>query len=285
MLNLLRMDFYRLVRSHYLWLAAIAYMLMMLLMTGTVCNQRTDYLNNKDSYLTYEYNRQTGTYEEILAKDSGDPLYDEHVKMDALAIYAGNLYQAATIIFLIIFVILYTSAERSSGFFKNIGGVKNVRNLRVLSNWISILSGCTIILLAGCVSVFGYIWVQFGEVGIGTFGIPAAQLINYVVTWLVSSVGLCLAIYILTIIIENPVVCMAFGILIGIRICGNLTSAIEYALNLKEDCLTNLLLSEQLMQLPLNYGIEYSKILITTAFYVAAALIIGTICLRNKDIR
>ena len=40
---------------------------------------------------------------------------------------------------------------------------------------------------------------------------------------------------------------------------------------------TNLLLSEQLMHLPVEYGIEYSKILITTICYVVAALTAGTI--------
>ena len=94
-----------------------------------------------------------------------------------------NLYQAATILLLVIFVILYTSSEMSSGFFKNIGGsVRNVRNLRIFSIWVSILSGCAVILLSGCVTVFGYVLQQFGEVGIGTFGIPATQLINYIVT-------------------------------------------------------------------------------------------------------
>ena len=285
MLNLIKMDLYRLIRSRYLWLTAIAYILMMLLMTSGVCNQRTEYLRDKEHYLTYNYNRQTDTYEEILAKDSGNPIYDEHIKMDGLAIYADNLYQAATILFLVIFVILYTSSEMSSGFFKNIGGVKNVRNIRVFSNWFSILLGCALILFAGGMGVFGYILMQFKEVGVGTFGIPTSQLIYYIVTWLVSSVGLCLVIYLLTLVIDNPVVCMALGILIGIRVCGKLTSAIEYVLNLNEGSFTNLLLSEQLMHLPVEYGIEYSKILITTVCYVVVALIAGTICLRNKDIR
>ena len=285
MLNLIKMDLYRLIRSRYLWLTAIAYILMMLLMTSGVCNQRKQYLSDKEHYLTYNYNRQTDTYEEILAKDSGNPIYDEHIKMDGLAIYADNLYQAATIIFIIIFVILYTSSEMNSGFFKNIGGIKNVRNIRVFSTWVSILLGCALILFAGGMGVFGYILMQFKEVGVGTFGIPTSQLIHYIVTWLVSSVGLCLVIYLLTLVIDNPVVCMALGILIGIRVCGQLTSAIEYVLNLKEGSFTNLLLSEQLMHLPVEYGIEYSKILITTVCYVAAALIAGTICLRNKDIR
>ena len=285
MLNLLKMDFYRFLRNKYFWITLLVY----LFLVGVVCwmsaNERQEANIDPEHYITYVLNEKTQTWEEVRAIESGEPIYDKSIPIDIFYLYGENLDNYMTLLFFTIFGLLFVSVESSTGYIKNIACIKGVRGKRLLSNVLITTFGFIVMMVAGYIlaSIIGII--QYGNIGFGSFGVPVSSILTHHACWLLAGVGVFLLIYLIYLIINQPIVSMIFSVLISLGAVGRLVGGLDNLLKLKDSPIYSHLLVTQMQNLPFESGPEYATIIVSATLCILVFSVAGTMIIRNKDIR
>lgn len=285
MLNLIKMDFYRFLRNRYFWITLFVYLLLVGVACWVRASERVEAVKDPEHYMTHVLNEETQEWEEVLAVKSGEPIYDKRIPIDIFYLYGRNLYNYMTLLFFTIFGLLFVSVESSTGYIKNIAGIKGVRSRRVLSNVLITTFGFIGIMAVGYIAA-GVIGIMMcGNIGLGSFGTPISSILTHHACWLLAGVGVFLLIYLIYLIIDQSIISMIFSILISLGVIAHLVRGMEGLLKLKDYPIYSHLLVTQMYELPYERGPEHATIIVSAILCILVCSVAGTMIIRNKDIR
>lgn len=211
MLKMIKMDLYRMFRTksmYVIWILLAA----ALLITTSLCKADYELLNEEDAM-----------QQEQIAEPSADNINlgmmvtlptELGEKVTVFDIFFANSQGKFYALFLVIFAVLFSTADISSGYIKNIGGqVRNKRSL-IFSRSIA-LAVFTVLSMAGAL-LFQAVanCIVFGELEWGN----TKAIIAYFVTELVLHYALVLICMAIAIVLKNNVISMVIAVCLTMNV-------------------------------------------------------------------
>ncbi|MBD8932025.1 MAG: ABC transporter permease [Ruminococcus sp.] len=224
MLNMIKMDLYRMFRTKSLYVIWIV-LAVALLITTSLCKTDYDSLNEEDAVQQEQIAEPTAENMNVgmmvtLPTEPGE-------KVTVFDIFFANSQGKFYALFLVIFAVLFSTADIGSGYIKNIGGQVKKRGALIFSRSIA-LAVFTVLTMAGAFlfqAVANYI--VFREL---TWGSSKANL-SYFLTELALHYALVLICMAVAIILKNNVISMVIAICLTMNIMsiiyGLINSAVQ----------------------------------------------------------
>ena len=205
MLNMIKMDLYRMFRTksmYVIWIVLAA----AILITTSLCKTDYDLLNEEDAMQQEQIAEPTADNINVgmmvtLPTEPGE-------KVTVYDIFFANSQGKFYALFLVIFAVMFSTADIGSGYIKNIGGQVRNRGALIFSRSIA-LAVFTILTMAGvflfqsaanCI-VFGYL--ELGEV---------KSILPYFMTEFVLHYALVLICMAIAVILKNNVISMVIAV-------------------------------------------------------------------------
>ena len=224
MLNMIKMDLYRMFRTKSLYVIWIV-LAVALLITTSLCKTDYDSLNEEDAVQQEQIAEPTAENMNVgmmvtLPTEPGE-------KVTVYDIFFANSQGKFYALFLVIFAVMFSTADIGSGYIKNIGGQVKKRGALIFSRSIA-LAVFTVLTMAGAFlfqAVANYI--VFREL---TWGSSKADL-SYFLTELALHYALVLICMAVAIILKNNVISMVIAICLTMNIMsiiyGLINSAVQ----------------------------------------------------------
>lgn len=224
MLNMIKMDLYRMFRTksmYVIWIVLVA----ALLITTSWCKTDYDFLNEEDAM-----------QQEQIAEPTADNINvgmmvtlptEPGKKVTVFDIFFANSQAKFYALFLVIFAVMFSTADIGSGYIKNICGQVRTRAFLIFSRSIA-LAVFTILTMAG---VFFFQaaanCIVFGELEWGN----TKAILSYFVTELALHYALVLICMAIAIILKNNVISMVIAVCLTMNVMtivyGVVNSAIQ----------------------------------------------------------
>lgn len=224
MLNIIKMDLYRMLKTksmYVIWIVLAA----ILLITTSLCKTDYELLTEKDAMKQEQVTEPTADNLNVgmmvtLPTEPGE-------KVTVYDIFFANSQGKLYALLLVIFTVLFSTADISSGYIKNIGGqVRNIGTL-IFSRAIA-LAVFTVLTMAGAflfqAAANG---IVFGELEWGN----TKAILSYFVTELALHYALVLICMAIAIILKNNVISMVIAVCLSMNVMtivyGVINSAIQ----------------------------------------------------------
>lgn len=212
MLNIIKMDFYRMLKSKSQY---ILWILLTVMLVLTTASMREEYKDPQASANNWE-TMQEGV--EDTAENLG--MYvtvptEPGQKATLYDMFYANMQGKVEAIFIVIFAVLFATADIRSGYIKNIGGQCRRRSDLVISKAVILFLYTVLTFLltlavqAFCNAVF------YGYLEIG----PVSEFLGYIGTQLLLHYALALIVMGISILILNNIISMTLAIML----CMNMT--------------------------------------------------------------
>ncbi|MGN0404635.1 MAG: ABC transporter permease [Bariatricus sp.] len=269
MLNLIKMDLYRMFRTKSLYVIWIV-LAAALFFTTILCKTDYELVNEADAVQQEQVAEPTTDNINVgmmvtLPTEPGE-------KVTVFDIFFGNSQGKFYALFLVIFAVLFSTADISSGYIKNIGGQVQNRGTLIISRAIA-LAVFTIMTLAGVFLfqavangvVFGYL--EWGE---------KRAILAYFATEVVLHYALVLICMTIAVILRNNVISMVIAVCLTMNVMtivyGLVNNAIQ-KMGIQNFQIYEYTITGKLSLLPMDPGGKECL----AAFGVALAFIIATI--------
>ena len=283
MLNILKMDWFRMIKMKSTWILWIAMAAMLLFSTVMMSEE---FLNpaqiaaNQEAIEEYEQSSgapNIGMTVTIPTKPGEQAtVYD---------LFFANVQGKAIALFLVIFAVLFATADIRSGYIKNIGGQIGNRAFLIFSKTVILFAFTAltffIALLVQAVSnLISFRYLEWGDF---------QELAVYFGTQVMLHFAFALIVIGLSIVISNNVISMA----LAICLCMNLTMLLYGAIN----SLTEKLIGESVNVIPYTVtgqisgiqmqltGEEIGRAVIVSFVYGVVAAFVGSLVFKKRDIR
>ena len=224
MLNMIKMDLYRMFRTKSLYVIWIV-LAVALLITTSLCKTDYDSLNEEDAVQQEQIAEPTAENMNVgmmvmLPTEPGE-------KVTVFDIFFANSQGKFYALFLVIFAVLFSTADISSGYIKNIGGQVGNRGSLIFSRSIA-LSVFTVLTMTGAFLFQAAAnCIAFGELESGN----TKAILSYFVAELALHYALVLICMAIAIILKNNVISMVIAVCLTMNVMtivyGVVNSAIQ----------------------------------------------------------
>lgn len=211
MLNIIKMDLYRMLKTKSMYVIWIV-LAVILLITTSLCKTDYELLTEKDAMKQEQVTEPTVDNINVgmmvtLPTEPGE-------KVTVYDIFFANSQGKLYALLLVIFTVLFSTADISSGYIKNIGGQVRNRGTLILSRAIA-LAVFTVLTMAGAflfqAAANG---IFFGELEWGN----TKAILSYFVTELALHYALVLICMAIAIILKNNVISMVIAVCLTMNV-------------------------------------------------------------------
>ena len=211
MLNIIKMDLYRMLKTKSMYVIWIV-LAVILLITTSLCKTDYELLTEKDAMKQEQVTEPTVDNINVgmmvtLPTEPGE-------KVTVYDIFFANSQGKLYALLLVIFTVLFSTADISSGYIKNIGGQVRNRGTLILSRAIA-LAVFTVLTMAGAflfqAAANG---IFFGELEWGN----TKAILSYFVTELALHYALVLICMAIAIILKNNVISMVIAVCLSMNV-------------------------------------------------------------------
>lgn len=281
MLNLIKMDLYRMFRTKSLYVIWIV-LAAALLFTTILCKTDYEILNEADAVQQEQVAELTTENINVgmmvtLPTEPGE-------KVTVFDIFFGNSQGKFYALFLVIFAVLFSTADISSGYIKNIGGQVQSRGALVISRAIA-LAVFTIMTLAGVFVfqavangiIFGYL--EWGD---------ARAILLYFATEVVLHYALVLICMTIAVTLKNNVISMVIAVCLAMNVMtivyGLVNNAIQ-KMGIQNFQIYEYTITGKLSLLPMNPGGKECLAAFGVALaFIVATIVAGSVVFQKRDI-
>ena len=281
MLNLIKMDLYRMFRTKSLYVIFIV-LAAALLFTTILCKTDYEILNEADAVQQEQVAELTTENINVgmmvtLPTEPGE-------KVTVFDIFFGNSQGKFYALFLVIFAVLFSTADSSSGYIKNIGGQVQSRGALVISRAIA-LAVFTIMTLAGVFVfqavangiIFGYL--EWGD---------ARAILLYFATEVVLHYALVLICMTIAVTLKNNVISMVIAVCLTMNVMtivyGLVNNAIQ-KMGIQNFQIYEYTITGKLSLLPMNPGGKECLAAFGVALaFIVATIVAGSVVFQKRDI-
>ena len=219
MLNIIKMDLYRMLKTksmYVIWIVLAA----ILLITTSLCKTDYELLTEKDAMKQEQVTEPTVDNINVgmmvtLPTEPGE-------KVTVYDIFFANSQGKLYALLLVIFTVLFSTADISSGYIKNIGGQVRNRGTLIFSRAITVLTMAGAFLFQAAAN-----GIVFGELEWGN----TKAILSYFVTELALHYALVLICMAIAIILKNNVISMVIAVCLSMNVMtivyGVINSAIQ----------------------------------------------------------
>lgn len=281
MLNLIKMDLYRMFRTKSLYVIWIV-LAAALLFTTILCKTDYEILNEADAVQQEQVAELTTENINVgmmvtLPTEPGE-------KVTVFDIFFGNSQGKFYALFLVIFAVLFSTADISSGYIKNVGGQVQSRGALVISRAIA-LAVFTIMTLAGVFVfqavangiIFGYL--EWGD---------ARAILLYFATEMVLHYALVLICMTIAVTLKNNVISMVIAVCLTMNVMtivyGLVNNAIQ-KMGIQNFQIYEYTITGKLSLLPMNPGGKECLAAFGVALaFIVATIVAGSVVFQKRDI-
>lgn len=281
MLNLIKMDLYRMFRTKSLYVICIV-LAAALLFTTILCKTDYEILNEADAVQQEQVAELTTENINVgmmvtLPTEPGE-------KVTVFDIFFGNSQGKFYALFLVIFAVLFSTADISSGYIKNIGGQVQSRGALVISRAIALVV-FTIMTLAGVFVfqavangiIFGYL--EWGD---------ARAILLYFATEVVLHYALVLICMTIAVTLKNNVISMVIAVCLTMNVMtivyGLVNNAIQ-KMGIQNFQIYEYTITGKLSLLPMNPGGKECLAAFGVALaFIVATIVAGSVVFQKRDI-
>ena len=281
MLNLIKMELYRMFRTKSLYVIWIV-LAAALLFTTILCKTDYEILNEADAVQQEQVAELTTENINVgmmvtLPTEPGE-------KVTVFDIFFGNSQGKFYALFLVIFAVLFSTADISSGYIKNIGGQVQSRGALVISRAIA-LAVFTIMTLAGVFVfqavangiIFGYL--EWGD---------ARAILLYFATEVVLHYALVLICMTIAVTLKNNVISMVIAVCLTMNVMtivyGLVNNAIQ-KMGIQNFQIYEYTITGKLSLLPMNPGGKECLAAFGVALaFIVATIVAGSVVFQKRDI-
>lgn len=216
MLNMMKMDFYRMLRTKAMY---IVWLFMVVAVVASSVLLKDEYTDPEIQQQNYE---ETGTDNVNLGMNVRLPT-NPHEKISLYDVAYANIQGKFFTLFVVIFAVIFATADLNSGYIKNFGG-------QVRKRWMLVLSKGIVLGVYTVMTMILFLMVQaasnllfFGYIELG----PARMFFTYIGIETVLHWAMAVIVMTLAILIRNN----AFSMVAAICLCMNLTAVCYNALD------------------------------------------------------
>ena len=224
MLNMIKMDLYRMFRTKSLYVIWIV-LAAILLITTSLCKTDYELLTEKDAMKQEQVTEPTVDNINVgmmvtLPTEPGE-------KVTVFDIFFANSQGKFYALFLVIFAVLFSTADISSGYIKNIGGQVGNRGSLIFSRSIALSVFSVLTMTGAFLFQAAANCIVFGELEWGN----TKAILSYFVTELALHYALVLICMAIAIILKNNVISMVIAVCLTMNVMtivyGVVNSAIQ----------------------------------------------------------
>ena len=211
MLNMIKMDLYRMFRTKSMYIVWIV-LAVAVLFTTFMCKTDYDSLNKEDAAQQEQFTEPTAENINVgmmvtLPTEPGE-------KITVYDIFYANSQGKFYALFLVIFAVLFSTADIGSGYIKNIGGQVQKRGALIFSRSIALAVFMALTMTGAFILQAVANYIVFGDL---EWGDPKAAC-SYFLTELVLHYALVLICMAIAIVLKNNVISMVISICLTMNI-------------------------------------------------------------------
>ena len=211
MLNMIKMDLYRMFRTKSMYIVWIV-LAVAVLFTTFLCKTDYDSLNKEDASQQEQFTEPTAENINVgmmvtLPTEPGE-------KVTVYDIFYANSQGKFYALFLVIFAVLFSTADIGSGYIKNIGGQVQKRGALIFSRSIALAVFMALTMTGAFILQAVANYIVFGEL---EWGNPKAAC-SYFLTELVLHYALVLICMAVAIVLKNNVISMVISICLTMNV-------------------------------------------------------------------
>ena len=281
MLNMIKMDLYRMFRTKSLYVIWIV-LAVALLITTSLCKTDYDSLNEEDAVQQEQIAEPTVENMNVgmmvmLPTEPGE-------KVTVFDIFFANSQGKFYALFLVIFAVLFSTADISSGYIKNIGGQVRNRGSLIFSRSIA-LSVFTVLTMAGTFLFQAAAnCIVFGKLEWGN----AKAILSYFVAELALHYALVLICMAIAIILKNNVISMVIAVCLTMNVMtivyGVVNSAIQ-KIGIQNFQIYKYTITGKLSLLPMNpSGNECLAAFGVAIVFIVMMISVSSVVFQKRDI-
>lgn len=281
MLNIIKMDLYRMLKTksmYVIWIVLAA----ILLITTSLCKTDYELLTEKDAMKQEQVTEPAVDNINVgmmvtLPTEPGE-------KVTVYDIFFANSQGKLYALLLVIFTVLFSTADISSGYIKNIGGQVSNRGTLIFSRAIA-LAVFTVLTMAGAflfqAAANG---IVFGEVEWGN----TKAILSYFVTELALHYALVLICMAIAIILKNNVISMVIAVCLSMNVMtivyGVINSAIQ-KIGIQNFQIYKYTITGKLSLLPMNpSGNECLAAFGVAIVFIVMMISVSSVVFQKRDI-
>lgn len=281
MLNIIKMDLYRMLKTksmYVIWIVLAA----ILLITTSLCKTDYELLTEKDAMEQEQVTEPTVDNINVgmmvtLPTEPGE-------KVTVYDIFFANSQGKLYALLLVIFTVLFSTADISSGYIKNIGGQVRKRETLIFSRAIA-LAVFTVLTMAGAflfqAAANG---IVFGELEWGN----TKAILSYFVTELALHYALVLICMAIAIILKNNVISMVIAVCLSMNVMtivyGVINSAIQ-KIGIQNFQIYKYTITGKLSLLPMNpSGNECLAAFGVAIVFIVMMISVSSVVFQKRDI-
>lgn len=281
MLNIIKMDLYRMLKTKSMYVIWIV-LAVILLITTSLCKTDYELLTEKDAMKQEQVTEPTVDNINVgmmvtLPTEPGE-------KVTVYDIFFANSQGKLYALLLVIFTVLFSTADISSGYIKNIGGQVRNRGTLILSRAIA-LAVFTVLTMAGAflfqAAANG---IFFGELEWGN----TKAILSYFVTELALHYALVLICMAIAIILKNNVISMVIAVCLTMNVMtivyGVINSAIQ-KIGIQNFQIYKYTITGKLSLLPMNpSGNECLAAFGVAIVFIVMMISVSSVVFQKRDI-
>lgn len=281
MLNIIKMDLYRMLKTKSMYVIWIV-LAVILLITTSLCKTDYELLTEKDAMKQEQVTEPTVDNINVgmmvtLPTEPGE-------KVTVYDIFFANSQGKLYALLLVIFTVLFSTADISSGYIKNIGGQVRNRGTLILSRAIA-LAVFTVLTMAGAflfqAAANG---IVFGELEWGN----TKAILSYFVTELALHYALVLICMAIAIILKNNVISMVIAVCLTMNVMtivyGVINSAIQ-KIGIQNFQIYKYTITGKLSLLPMNpSGNECLAAFGVAIVFIVMMISVSSVVFQKRDI-
>ena len=281
MLNIIKMDLYRMLKTksmYVIWIVLAA----ILLITTSLCKTDYELLNEKDAMKQEQVTEPTVDNINVgmmvtLPTEPGE-------KVTVFDIFFANSQGKFYALFLVIFAVLFSTADISSGYIKNIGGQVGNRGSLIFSRSIA-LSVFTVLTMTGAFLFQAAAnCIVFGELEWGN----TKAILSYFVAELALHYALVLICMAIAIILKNNVISMVIAVCLSMNVMtivyGVINSAIQ-KIGIQNFQIYKYTITGKLSLLPMNpSGNECLAAFGVAIVFIVMMISVSSVVFQKRDI-
>ena len=281
MLNIIKMDLYRILKTksmYVIWIVLAA----ILLITTSLCKTDYELLNEKDAMKQEQVTEPTVDNINVgmmvtLPTEPGE-------KVTVFDIFFANSQGKFYALFLVLFAVLFSTADISSGYIKNIGGQVGNRGSLIFSRSIA-LSVFTVLTMTGAFLFQAAAnCIVFGELEWGN----TKAILSYFVAELALHYALVLICMAIAIILKNNVISMVIAVCLTMNVMtivyGVVNSAIQ-KIGIQNFQIYKYTITGKLSLLPMNpSGNECLAAFGVAIVFIVIMISVSSVVFQKRDI-
>lgn len=281
MLNIIKMDLYRMFKTksmYVIWIVLAA----ILLITTSLCKTDYELLNEKDAMKQEQVTEPTVDNINVgmmvtLPTEPGE-------KVTVFDIFFANSQGKFYALFLVIFAVLFSTADISSGYIKNIGGQVGNRGSLIFSRSIALSVFSVLTMTGAFLFQAAANCIVFGELEWGN----TKAILSYFVAELALHYALVLICMAIAIILKNNVISMVIAVCLSMNVMtivyGVINSAIQ-KIGIQNFQIYKYTITGKLSLLPMNpSGNECLAAFGVAIVFIVMMISVSSVVFQKRDI-